>query len=212
MLKTRFCFISLTCCGKDRRNGQRSGRWTVNGLSANRDAMIAPVRAQRRLTVRSRFGSFALQLLRSTLPQTTDMNYAHRRLWNIVSLSALPPKADSIRNAADVCYVQILLQKSKIERRQKSRESRFLKNSTAATLLHRRCEGPWSFSWETMRTLTSPYTKRISSPRKFRSAPQKDFCNNICKNRKSVITLIAQDTFAVITVRRPEVECAPGFS
>src|ERR1700733_10115735 len=44
---------------------------------------------------------------------------------------------------------------------------------------HRRCEGLWSFSWETMRTLTSPYTKRISSPRKFRSSPQKDFCNNI---------------------------------
>ena len=45
--------------------------------------------------------------------------------------------------------------------------------------LHRRCEGPWSFSWETMRTLTSRYTKRISSPRKFRSSPPKDFCNNI---------------------------------
>ena len=30
-----------------------------------------------------------------------------------------------------------------------------------------------------MRSLTSPHTKRISGPRKFRSSPKKDFCNNI---------------------------------
>jgi hypothetical protein len=30
-----------------------------------------------------------------------------------------------------------------------------------------------------MRFLTSPHTKRISGPRKFRSSPQKNFCNDI---------------------------------
>jgi len=32
-----------------------------------------------------------------------------------------------------------------------------------------------------MRSLTSFPTKRISGPRKFRSSPQKDFCNSICR-------------------------------
>jgi hypothetical protein len=35
-----------------------------------------------------------------------------------------------------------------------------------------------------MRSLTSPHTKRISGPRKFRSSPQKDFCNNIRQQQK----------------------------
>jgi hypothetical protein len=38
-----------------------------------------------------------------------------------------------------------------------------------------------------MRTLTSPYAKRISSPRKFRSSPQKDFCNNIGQKQDILI-------------------------
>jgi hypothetical protein len=38
-----------------------------------------------------------------------------------------------------------------------------------------RVEGPWSFLRETMRSLTSPHTKRISGPRKFCSSPKKDF-------------------------------------
>jgi hypothetical protein len=67
----------------------------------------------------------------------------------------------------------------KISRKQISRQP------YRCNALHRRCEGPWSFSWETMRTLTSPYMKRISSPRKFRSSPQKDFCNNICHEATS---------------------------
>src|SRR6476646_8390281 len=33
--------------------------------------------------------------------------------------------------------------------------------------------------------LTSPNTKRISGPRKFRSSPKKDFCNNIGTFRTS---------------------------
>ena len=32
-----------------------------------------------------------------------------------------------------------------------------------------------------MRSLTSPHTKCISGPRKFRSSPKNDFCNNICQ-------------------------------
>src|SRR6476660_2090168 len=44
---------------------------------------------------------------------------------------------------------------------------------------------PWSVLCETMRSLTSPHTKRISGPRKFRSSPKKDFCNNICQRATS---------------------------
>jgi|SRR6185436_3365445 hypothetical protein len=39
--------------------------------------------------------------------------------------------------------------------------------------------GPWSILDETMWSLTSPRAKRISGCKKFRSSPQKDFCNNI---------------------------------
>jgi hypothetical protein len=49
-------------------------------------------------------------------------------------MSALPVKADIQRGSRNVRFVPILLQKSKIERHQKSRESRFLDASTAATL------------------------------------------------------------------------------
>src|SRR5258707_15603233 len=39
---------------------------------------------------------------------------------------------------------------------------------------------PWSILDETIWSLTSPLAKRISGSKKFRSSPQKDFCNNIC--------------------------------
>src|SRR6185503_384998 len=39
--------------------------------------------------------------------------------------------------------------------------------------------GPWSILDEVIWSLTSPLVKRISGSKKFRSSPQKDFCNNI---------------------------------
>src|SRR5258707_3033662 len=42
---------------------------------------------------------------------------------------------------------------------------------------------PWSILDETIWSLTSPLVKRISGSKKFRSSPQKDFCNNICHSR-----------------------------
>jgi hypothetical protein len=80
--------------------------------------------------------------------------------------------------------VPILLQKSKIERRQKSRESRFLEvlslqNSIAlirvSVVVLR----------EMMRSLTSPRAKRIRGSRKFRASAEKDFFNTICHKRTS---------------------------
>jgi hypothetical protein len=38
---------------------------------------------------------------------------------------------------------------------------------------------------ETIWSLTSPLVKRISGSKKFRSSPQKDFCNNIGAKRTS---------------------------
>jgi hypothetical protein len=56
--------------------------------------------------------------------------------------------------------------------------------------LLRRCDafqrhygGPWSILDETIWSLTSPLVKRISGSKKFRSSPQKDFCNNICQQQ-----------------------------
>src|SRR6267378_4351758 len=74
---------------------------------------------------------------------------------------------------------RIVLQKSKIERDQKFRESRFFDVSTAAkprsadTMVRGRflCERMWS--------LASPLARRISGPRKFCSSPKKDFFNTI---------------------------------
>ena len=58
--------------------------------------------------------------------------------------------------------------------------------------LLRRCDafqrhygGPWSILDETIWSLTSPLVKRISGSKKFRSSPQKDFCNNIGTKRTS---------------------------
>src|SRR6185503_8285020 len=46
--------------------------------------------------------------------------------------------------------------------------------------------GSWSILDETIWSLTSPLVKRISGSRKFRSSPQKDFCNNIGTFRTSL--------------------------
>ena len=45
--------------------------------------------------------------------------------------------------------------------------------------IQRRYEGPWSILDEPIWSLTSQRSKRISSSRKFRSSPQKDFFNTI---------------------------------
>jgi hypothetical protein len=42
---------------------------------------------------------------------------------------------------------------------------------------------PWSILAESIWSLTSPLVKRISGSKKFRSSPQKDFCNNIGTSR-----------------------------
>jgi hypothetical protein len=49
--------------------------------------------------------------------------------------------------------------------------------------LWRRYEGPWSILGETMWSLTSPHTKRISGPKNFRSSAEKDFFNTIGHKR-----------------------------
>src|SRR6478752_5600636 len=49
--------------------------------------------------------------------------------------------------------------------------------------IQRRYEGPWSILDESIWSLTSPRVQRISGSKKFRSPPQKDFCNNICQFR-----------------------------
>jgi len=67
--------------------------------------------------------------------------------------------------AGDFRLWQILLQKSKIEKRQKSRECCFLASSIVA-MLH-------------SASLTFPRTNRISGLYNFRSSPAKDFFNTI---------------------------------
>jgi hypothetical protein len=46
--------------------------------------------------------------------------------------------------------------------------------------------GPRSILDETIWSLTSPRVKRIRGSKSFRSAPRKDFCNNIRQNRTSI--------------------------
>ena len=92
------------------------------------------------------------------------------RCWHFSDLADL---TNEVRSWGDIVAKVENGTTPKISRKQISRQL------YRCNALHRRCEGPWSFSWETMRTLISPYTKRISGPRKFHSSPQKDFCNNI---------------------------------
>jgi hypothetical protein len=87
------------------------------------------------------------------------------------------------RRTREVRIVPILLETSKIQRCRKSRENGFLEISTAATRCRAGAEVRAHFCAKTMRFLTSPHTKRISGPGKFRSSPKKDFCNNICHKR-----------------------------
>jgi hypothetical protein len=97
-----------------------------------------------------------------------------------------------------------LLQKSKIERRQKSRESKFLEQLYRCNALHRRCDGPWSFSWQTMRTLTSPYTECISSPGSspgnFRSSPKRLLRQN--RSNSDLLAFADQVCFAPMNRHR----------
>jgi hypothetical protein len=51
----------------------------------------------------------------------------------------------------------------------------------------RHCRDPWSILDEAIWSLTSPLVKRISGSKKFRSSPQKDFCNNICQQATSTV-------------------------
>jgi hypothetical protein len=49
----------------------------------------------------------------------------------------------------------------------------------------RHCGDLWSILNKTIWSLTSPRAIRISGSKNFRASPQKDFCNNICQQRKS---------------------------
>jgi hypothetical protein len=63
--------------------------------------------------------------------------------------------------SSNVRFAPILLQKSKIERPRKSRESGFL-DAAGRKVLWGQYEGRWSFLYETMWSLTSPRAKCIS--------------------------------------------------
>jgi hypothetical protein len=49
----------------------------------------------------------------------------------------------------------------------------------------RRYDGPWSFLFEAMWSLTPPLARHISGPRKFCSSPKKDFFNTIGTNGRA---------------------------
>jgi hypothetical protein len=89
-----------------------------------------------------------------------------------------------------------VLQKSKIERRQKSREGRILDAYIHCKAPLRRYEGPWSFLRETMRSLTSQRAKRISGPK-----------NLVRQAKKTFSTLSA--LFGSAAMSDPSPECAP---
>jgi hypothetical protein len=94
------------------------------------------------------------------------------------AISALPQREDIVSSAAYVRFVPILLQKSKIERYQKSRESGFLDASTAASPIrrfvvvfvrnnevphiatHETHQRPWKISFVTQKRLLQQYLPR----------------------------------------------------
>jgi hypothetical protein len=117
--------------------------------------------------------------------------------------SALHPKAAStqklghVRKSADIV--------AKVENRATRKISRKLIFG-----LLRRCVAfqrhygdPWSILDETIWSLTSPLVKRISGSKKFRSSPQKDFCNNI-PSRTDIVSRACQ-------VRKVPEADSPGF-
>jgi len=55
--------------------------------------------------------------------------------------------------------------------------------------IQRRYEGPWSILDESIWSLTTPRVRRISSSKKFRSSPQKEFFNTIRQKRPVASTL-----------------------
>ena len=73
----------------------------------------------------------------------------------------------------------IVLQKSKIERRRKSRKSCFLADTATAILRSADTKLRGRFCVKRCGPLISPHAKRISGSKNFRSSPQKDFFNTI---------------------------------
>src|SRR5712675_2850682 len=64
---------------------------------------------------------------------------------------------------------------------------------------------PWSILDVTIWSLTSPLVKRTSGSKKFRSSPQKDFCNNIGAKRpcgEPTITLEAKASLTSLSCRK----------
>src|SRR6476661_3089353 len=57
-------------------------------------------------------------------------------------------------------------------------------------------EGPWSISDGSIWSLTSPRVKRNSGSKKFRSSPQKDFCNTIGQKLTSTVCPLLADRSA----------------
>src|SRR5882672_1097824 len=63
-----------------------------------------------------------------------------------------------------------------------------------------------------MMSLTSPHTKRISGPRKFRSSPKKDFCNNICQKATSLRFKRAVSVLLIeMSTATPKICCKPQW-
>src|SRR5258705_1762940 len=73
----------------------------------------------------------------------------------------------------------IVLQRSKIERRRKSRKSCFLADTATAILRSADTKLRGRFCVKRCGPLISPHAKRISGSKNFRSSPQIDFVNTI---------------------------------
>jgi hypothetical protein len=78
-----------------------------------------------------------------------------------------------------ISTLQILLQKSKIEELQKSRQSRLFDVFVAAGSWWDRYGGRWSIWCETMWSLTSPRAEHASEPERFHWSVKRDFFNTI---------------------------------
>ena len=92
-----------------------------------------------------------------------------RRFGRRPMTSGLPPTTDIVRPARLVRFVPILLQKSKIERPEKTRQSGHWTSLPAASLSNATTEVRDRFGMKRHGPFTSPRAKRISGSRNFRS-------------------------------------------
>jgi hypothetical protein len=104
------------------------------------------------------------------LGETRDSPRADFRSWHFSDVAA---RADDVSSLGDTV--------AKVENRTTLKISRKLifRLLCCCLAIQRRYEGPWSILDESIWSLTSPRVNRISGSKKFRSSPQKDFCNTI---------------------------------